>query len=256
MVLPQKVGTWYKPQSSQTMTLEPETQSRQGAQQFGGCSESPNLIDHQAARAGDPAKLMPRGKAVQVSALLGAWAKGDLAARDQIFDRLYAELKACAARCLRREHGNNSLQATALVNEVYCRLSEADPISANDRVHFMALAGRAMRHVLVDHARARLADKRGKGWQRITVNCEDLAYETTPDVLDIDRALTKLAEVDPERARLVELRYFGGYSIEETALALGCSPATVKRSWDLARSFLHLILASKETSSTTALEPQ
>lgn len=193
-------------------------------------------------------------RAGPVTGLFAEWAQGDLSARDRIFDRLYAELKVCAARCLRREQANHSLHPTALVNEVYCRLADGEPLAAHDRPHFMALAARAMRHVLVDHARARLADKRGAGWQRIAVDCDDLACQSGPDVLDIDEALNKLAELDEDRAKVVELRYFGGYSIEETASVLGCSPATVKRSWDLARSFLHLSLSPSNTVTTKTNE--
>lgn len=228
------------PRPNQARIVEPESQSQASRSRLGERCDT---------RRGHVELQTP----TRVSVLLSAWANGDLNARDQVFDRLYVELKACAARYLRREPSNHSLHATALVNEVYCRFAESDPITANDRAHFMALAGRAMRHVLVDHARSRLSEKRGKKWQRTTLNCDDLACEYAPDVLDIDRALTRLAEVDPERAKLVELRYFGGYSIEETALALNCSPATVKRSWDLARSFLHYILASEVTAATLNL---
>jgi RNA polymerase sigma factor (TIGR02999 family) len=171
--------------------------------------------------------------------LLRAWVGGDGQARERLFETVYDELKRCAARQLRRERAQHTLQTTALVHEAYGRLVDQDT-DWKSRAHFMALAATSMRRVLVDYARAQAADKRGGEWQRISIDVAELVPEdSTQEVLDLHEAIEALAAFDADQATLVELRFFGGYSIEETAVALGTSPATVKREWDLARAWLH-----------------
>jgi RNA polymerase sigma factor (TIGR02999 family) len=175
----------------------------------------------------------------EVSTLLHAWVNGDGAAGDDLFASVYGELKRCAARQLRRERQGHTLHTTALVHEVYGRLLEQQT-DWKSRAHFMALAATSMRRVLVDYARARTADKRGGGWQKLSIDVAVLVPDdSTQEVLELNEAIEALAIFDADQAKLVELRFFGGYSIEETADVLGISPATVKREWDLARAWLH-----------------
>ncbi len=173
-----------------------------------------------------------------ITALLRDWRQGDLAARDQLVAVLYPELRALADRQLRGERANHTLQPTALVNEAYLRLSGLERMDFQDRSHFVRMAARVMREVLVDHARRRQAAKRDGG-HRVTLTGLEVASETgTVDALALDGALTRLEQIDPDKARVVELRYFGGLTIEETAEAMGSSPATVKRHWQSARAWL------------------
>lgn len=170
---------------------------------------------------------------------LSAWRQGDLSARDRLVDAVYPELRAIAQRQLGGERAGHTLQATALVNEAYMRLSGLERIEWKDRVHFVHMAARVMREVLVDHARRRAAHKRDGG-ERVSLTCIDLADGTGTgiDVAALDGALEALERIDAGKARIIELRYFGGLTIEETAEALGSSPATVKRQWQVARAWL------------------
>ena len=176
----------------------------------------------------------------QFTAWLSAWRQGDLASRDRLVDAVYPELRAIAQRQLGGERAGHTLQATALVNEAYMRLSGLERIEWQDRVHFVHMAARVMREVLVDHARRRAAHKRDGG-QRVSITSLDLpdGEDGGIDVAALDGALDALERFDAEKARIVELRYFGGLTIEETAEALGSSPATVKRHWQVARTWLH-----------------
>lgn len=150
---------------------------------------------------------------------------------------------------MRRERGEHTLQATALIHEAYLRLVDQRQVEWRNRAHFFGVAASMMRRVLVDHARARLAEKRGGDLRAVTLECvadADLQPDDADanlDVLALHDALERLAELDPPQARLVELRYFGGMNIEETAAALGISPATVKREWAIARAWLRRELA-------------
>ncbi len=180
-----------------------------------------------------------------VSQLLRAWSGGDATARERLFSEVYDELRTVAAALFRSERANHTLQPTALVHEAFVRLAGAAALSFTDRAHFFGVAARAMRQVLVDHARARLAAKRGSGVTPITLAGLDAQAEpVTVDVLAVHQALERLAELDPELVALVELRFFAGCSIEETAAALGVSAATVKRDWVAARAFLARELAA------------
>ena len=174
-----------------------------------------------------------------VSRLLAEYRSGDRAALDRLIPLVHAELRRIAARSLRAERGDHTLQPTALVNEAYLRLVEQRNAPWQDRAHFLACAARLMRQILVDHARAHRADKRGGGHVRVTLEEEALRTRGPEvDFLALDAALERLAEQDDQKRRIVELRYFGGLSNEETAEVLGISERTVKRGWALARAWL------------------
>ncbi len=180
-----------------------------------------------------------------VTGLLQSWRDGDASAAERLLPAIYDELHRQAARAMRRE-GEHTLQATALVHEAYMRLVDQRGVDWRNRAHFFGIAAGVMRRVLVDHARARLADKRGGGARMLTLNGAERAPDATDDVevLALHEALERLAAFDPEQARLVERRYFGGLTIEETAESLGISPATVKREWAVARAWLRRELTS------------
>jgi RNA polymerase sigma factor (TIGR02999 family) len=183
----------------------------------------------------------------EVTRLLAAWAAGDAAARERLLPVVYGELRAIARKVFARERGDHTLQPTALVHEAYLKLAGGGTASSfRDRAHFFAVASQAMRQVLVDHARARATRKRGGGATRLVLVEEEAAAAPSPlaDVLAIDEAIGRLAARDPDSARLVELRFFGGLTVEETAEVLGVSAPTVKRDWRLARAFLARELAT------------
>lgn len=177
-----------------------------------------------------------------VTELLHAWKGGDDGALERLIPTIYHELRAIAARQLQGERESHTLQPTALVNEAFLKLQGLNSIRWHDRTHFFAFASRVMRRVLVDHARGRLAAKRGaealhveltEGW--------DGAVEpvlSPAELIDLDRALDRLTQEEPRLTRLVEVRFFGGLTVEETAEVLECSPRTVKRDWAFARAWL------------------
>lgn len=175
----------------------------------------------------------------EITHLLRAWREGDDLALEQLAPLVYQDLRALARSHLRRERAGHTLQATALVHEAFFKLqSQRSPW--NNREQFFAVASRIMRRVLVDHARARGAVKRGADAPRIELE-DSLAASSEPrsiDLLDLDRALERLAVLEPRLARVVELRYFGGLSVEEAARVLECSDRTVKRDWSFARAWL------------------
>jgi RNA polymerase sigma factor (TIGR02999 family) len=178
----------------------------------------------------------------EVTVLLQAWKQGNNKAGDALFDAVYVELRKCAARYLGRERRDHTLQPTALVHEAYLRMANQVGVDWQGRAHFVALAASMMRRILVDHARAHCAEKRGGDWERLSVDLSlaELEQAHDPaDLLALDAAVEELASVDPFQARLVDLRFFGGLSIEETAQVLESSPATVKREWALARAWLY-----------------
>jgi RNA polymerase sigma factor (TIGR02999 family) len=159
---------------------------------------------------------------------------------------VYDELKRLAASYMRRERTGQTLQATALVHEAYLRLAAARDRPWTGRTHFLAIAAISMRQILVDRARRRGANKRGGTRERITLDeslLSDASAGGTVDVVALDEALERLAALDPQQARIVELRYFGGLTVEETAEVVGVSPATVKRQWTVARAYLKRALA-------------
>jgi RNA polymerase sigma factor (TIGR02999 family) len=195
-----------------------------------------------------------------VTELLGAWAAGDQAALGELMPLVYGELRRLADRHLRGERKDHTLQGTALVHEAYFRLINQKQVSWQGRAHFVGLASQLMRRILVDHARGRLSAKRGSGVKPVSLDqtgfalasaedagLEALALAADPDIdlASIDSALRRLEALDPEQGRLVELRFFGGLSIDETAEVMGISTATVKREWALARAWLRRELATE-----------
>jgi RNA polymerase sigma factor (TIGR02999 family) len=182
-----------------------------------------------------------------ITDLLLAWSDGDLGALHSLLELVYADLHQQAARALRREAPGHSFEATALVHEAYLRLIDQNRVRWQNRGQFFGIAAQLIRRILVDHARARKAAKRGGGVRQITLSqldAEGPASDSPVDVVDLHEALERLMALDPDQGRLVELRYFAGLSIEETAEALGISPATVKREWAFARAWLRRELTS------------
>jgi len=194
------------------------------------------------------AQVSPAGEAARVTDLLVAWGGGDRAALDALLPIVYDELRRQASRALRREQPGHSLQATALVHEAYFRLVEQDRVLWRNRAHFFGVAAQLIRRILIDHARQRLSAKRGGGGTRLTLDGLEAQSATGSadaiDVLALHDALERLGEHYPDQVRVVELRYFAGLTIEETAAALGVAPATVKRKWEMARGWLHRELAA------------
>lgn len=173
-----------------------------------------------------------------ITALLVAWRGGDAAARDRLATVLYPELRRLAQHAFRRERNDHTLQPTALVNEAWLRLAGSSAIPGDDRGHLFSVAARLMREILIDHARRRSAAKRDGG-ARITLSHVDVSDDGGGiDLIGLDDALQRLDRIDPVKGRIVELRYFGGLSIEDTAQALALSPATIKRHWQAARLWL------------------
>ncbi|MBL8219681.1 MAG: sigma-70 family RNA polymerase sigma factor [Bryobacterales bacterium] len=175
----------------------------------------------------------------QITQLLQRWTQGDARAFDEIVPIVYEELRTLARTLLQRERRGHTLGCTALVHEAFLRLVDQTQTDWKCRAHFFGSAARAMRRVLVDHARARNAQKRGEGNEPVALEFVKAAVEPNVDILALDQALDELSAFDPERALLVEMRYFGGLSIEETAAMMERSAATVKRDWTLARAWLY-----------------
>ena len=190
--------------------------------------------------------------------LLASWRSGDEDARERMVNVVYPELRAIASRQMAGERRNHTLQPTALVNEAYLRLSGLNAIDWQDRSHFVCIAARLMREILVDHARRRNANKRNGG-ERVTLTNLDFADAAVEpiDVVGLDRVLTRLEQLDAVKGHVVELRFFGGLTVEETAVALDISPATVKRHWHAARVWLYEALGERPAAhdGTTESEP-
>jgi RNA polymerase sigma factor (TIGR02999 family) len=181
--------------------------------------------------------------------LLDRWSRGDREAAGQALAIVYQDLRGIARRFFRRERAGHTLEATAVVHEAFARLVQQDGIRWQNRAHFIGLFAQAMRRVLVDYARVRNAAKGRGRKERVTLTESALlALPRPPDLLALDDALTRLAEVDPDKAALVELRFFGGCSIEETAASLGVSVATANRQWRRARAWLFRELSPAEPS--------
>jgi len=182
---------------------------------------------------------LPASPPGQVTELLRAWSDGDEGALEQLLPLVEAELRRLARAYMARERQGHTLQVTALVNEAFLRLTDARQLQWEDRAHFLGISARLMRRVLVDHARSRGYQKRGGGMQRVELDeAMVVAAETTVDVVALDRALDALAAVDVRKSRVIEMRFFGGLSVEETAEALHVSTDTVKRDWRLAKLWL------------------
>lgn len=180
----------------------------------------------------------PLADAGEVTQLLDAWSAGDPSALDRLLPLIYRELHQIAARARRREPPGQTLQTTALVHEAYLRLVRQDRAQWQNREQFFSVAAQAMRRILVDQARRRSADKRGGERPQQLLEDFDIAAGTDGEVLAVDEALRALEAVDPDLARLVNLRFFGGLTAEETAAVLGVSPAAIGREWACARAWL------------------
>ena len=176
----------------------------------------------------------------EVTRLLKDWSRGDSSALDQLIPIVYDELRAVAARYLRRERQDHTLQPTALVNEAYLRLTDQKQVNWQNRAHFVGVAAQMMRRILVDHAKSHHRAKRGGGAQKISLDeAVALSEKYADDLVELDEALTALAAFDERKSRVVEMRYFGGLSVEETAEVLQVSVITVARDWKLAKAWLY-----------------
>jgi RNA polymerase sigma factor (TIGR02999 family) len=175
----------------------------------------------------------------EITQLLIAWNQGDLSARDELMPLIYDELRRLARGYLRRERPNHTLQPTALVHEAFLRLVDQAQVNWQNRLHFFGIAARLMRQILVNHAEARQAAKRGGAAERVSLKDGDhFAAEQEVELIALNEALKNLERIDPQQVQIVELRYFSGLNIEEIAEAIGISTATVKREWSTARAWL------------------
>jgi RNA polymerase sigma factor (TIGR02999 family) len=179
-----------------------------------------------------------------VTQLLNEWRRGDKTALDTLLPLIHAELKKIAQRQMRNERPNHTLQATALVNEAYLKLTGNEPLEWNNRAHFFAVCSQVMRHILIDHARAQARDKRGGRAVQVSLNEALMVHEEkSEEILALDDALKQLETLDPQKSRIVELRYFGGLSLEETAAVLEVSESTVQREWRRAKAWLYRMIS-------------
>jgi len=180
-----------------------------------------------------------------VTGLLLAWNHGDPAALDELMPVVHGELRRLAQHFLNSERPDHTLQSTALVSETYLRLIDQKKVRWQNRAHFFSISSQLMRRILVDHARSQKAEKRGGGRKLTLGAAEGLSEERNLDLVALDQALEKLAALDQRQSRMVELRFFGGLTIEETAEVLAISPATVKREWGMAKAWLYGQLISR-----------
>jgi RNA polymerase sigma factor (TIGR02999 family) len=200
---------------------------------------------HQDSDPGSPASEYR-----DVTRLLNDWQNGDQGALDRLIPLVYSELRRIAARYLHSERAGHTLQTTALVHEAYLRLVDETRIQWQGRAHFFGVAATLIRNILVDHARAQKSAKRGAGVAKLSLEeAFAIPADNEADVLAVDDALHALSKIDPQQARIVELRFFAGLTIEETAEALAISPSTVKRDWILAKTWIYRAL------SQPAVEP-
>lgn len=182
----------------------------------------------------------------ETTQLLRAWADGDRAALDRLTPHVYRTLRRIAGNQLKNERAGNSMQATALVHEAYLELIDVTNVDWQHRAHFFAVSSQIMRHILLDRARRRVAGKRGGDAERVSLDeLPDLSGGRAKELIALDDALNALAAIDARKARVVELRFFGGLSVEETAEVLALSPETVMRDWKFARSWLQSELSSR-----------
>lgn len=176
----------------------------------------------------------------EITQLLLSWSKGDEAALDRLVPLVYPELRKLARRYMGRENPGHTLQTSALINEAYLRLVDQQHVQWKDRAHFFAVATQVMRHILIDHARKYRYSKRGAGAQHVPLDeVAVLGQERAVDLVALDDALTSLAKIDERKSKIVELRFFGGLSVEETAEVMKVSAVTVMREWRIAKAWLH-----------------
>ena len=189
---------------------------------------------------------MPEPQPSETTQLLRAWAQGDAGALERLTPRVYLELRRIAGRCMNGRHQGHTIQTTALVHEAYLRLVDLQHVDWQDRAHFFACSAQIMRRILLDAARKRVAGKRGGGAARVDLDeIPDVTSRRASEMIALDDALTTLAEVQPRKARIVELRFFAGLSVEETAAVLKISPDTVMRDWKLAKLWLRTEMGEK-----------
>jgi RNA polymerase sigma-70 factor (ECF subfamily) len=182
---------------------------------------------------------MEQGKSSETTRLLRAWANGDPAALKELTPHVYRELRRIAGCFMQNERADRTVQATALVHEAYLRLIDVTNVDWRHRAHFFAVSARIMRHILLDAARARAAAKRGGKRPRVDLDeIPDISSRRGSELIALDEALSALAQVDARKAEVIELRFFGGLTVEETAVALKVSPETIMRDWRLARAWL------------------
>ena len=192
----------------------------------------------------------------EVTRLLKDWGNGDQQALERLVPMIYDELREIAHRCLYRERPGHTLQTTALVHEAYFKLIDQRDARWQNRAHFFAIAAQAMRRILVDNARRHRALKRGGPVENLDLEeAANVAIEPDPVLLPLDEALIKLAEIDAQQSRIVELRFFGGLTIEETATVMDLSIDTVKREWAMARAWLRQALATEPNESNAPNDP-
>lgn len=182
---------------------------------------------------------MSKAAGNEITELLRAWRSGDEKALDKLTPQIYRELHRAAKRCMKDERDGHTLQTTGLINELYLRLTDLKEVDWQNRAHFFALCARQMRRILTDQARARRSHKRGGGAQPVSLEeAPMVSAQPRPEVLAVDGALHALARMDARKSQVVELRFFGGMSVEETAEVLAVSPDTVVRDWKLAKAWL------------------
>lgn len=187
----------------------------------------------------------------EITSLLHSWSSGDAEAGSHLLEKVHRDLRSQAARYLRRERSDITYQPTALVNEVYLKLNEQDRIQWQSRSHFFAISAQLMRRILVDHARARHSQKRGGDHVRVPMELAMDSADIRPrELLALDDALKELANVDPMKSQLVEMRFFGGLQFQEIAQVLDISTATVNRHWRVARAWLHRRLSGETDEQT------
>ena len=191
---------------------------------------------------------------MSVTQLLADWRKGDRSALDKLFPLVHSELRRIAQRQMNQERGGHTLQATALVNEAYLKLVGQQGFEWHNRAHFFAVCAQVMRHILIDHARAQARDKRGGGAIQVSLNdVAVIAEDQASQLVALDEALRLLENLDPQKGRIVELRYFGGMSIEETAEVLNISPRTVRREWQRSKAWLYRMISEGTEDETRPL---
>lgn len=183
----------------------------------------------------------------QVTQLLINWSNGDKAALDQLIPLVHAELRRLARRYMARQSPGHTLQTSALINEAYLRLVDQQSVQWQDRAHFFAVSAQIMRSILIDHARRYSYAKRGAGARKVPLDeAATMAEQRAGELVELDDALIELAAVDPRKSEVVELRFFGGLSIEETAEVMKISPATVQREWRAARAWLQRAMSNEK----------
>jgi RNA polymerase sigma factor (TIGR02999 family) len=197
---------------------------------------------------------MPTPSPQEVTQLLADWAKGDRSALDKLFPLVHSELRRIAQRQMSQERPGHTLQATALVNEAYLKLAGRQGFDWQNRAHFFAVCAQVMRHILIDHARAHARDKRGGGAVKVSLNdALVVAEDQASHFIALDEALRVLERLDPQKGKIVELRYFGGLSVEEAAEVMNISPRTVRREWQRAKAWLYRMMTEGIEDETRPL---